>query len=139
MEAVVRWHEGLHFSGEADSGIKVHMDGKPATGETRQGASPMELMAFSLIGCTGMDVISILKKMRQDARGLEIRFDGDQQGDHPRIFNRIHVEYVVSGKNLDPERVARAVTLSMEQYCPAHAILRKSVNVTHSHRIVEAG
>jgi putative redox protein len=101
--------------------------------------SPMQLTAVGLIGCTAMDVISILEKMRLDVTGFEVNFRGDRAQEHPKVFTEIEVEYVVYGRGLDRAKVEKAVNLSIERYCSVHAMLSKAVPIHHALRIVEEG
>jgi len=133
MNATVRWTSGLDFSATAGSGGVVTMDTTPEHGG--RGPSPMEAMLAALGGCTGMDVISILQKMRAPLEGLEIRVAGERAETHPRVFTRINVEYVLTGAGLKTEQVQRAVELSQERYCSVSAMLRKAAELTYSWRI----
>ena len=128
MDATITLQDGMHFVAVPDSGMVVHIDSKPETGE-RRGASPMELLLVSLGGCTGMDVISILRKKRQNVTGFELRVHGDRSADHPKVFTAFTIEYVVRGKDIDPAAVARAVELSVESYCSVHAMLHKAADI----------
>jgi putative redox protein len=126
----------MHFVAVPDSGMVVHMDSKPETGE-RQGASPMELLMISLAGCTAMDVVSILRKKRQNMTGFEIRIHGDRATEHPKVFTAFELEYVVRGVAIDPAAVARAIQLSVENYCSVHAMLHKAATITTRYTIIE--
>lgn len=128
MDATITLQDGMHFVAVPDSGMVVHIDSKPETGE-RQGASPMELLLISLGGCTGMDVISILRKKRQNVTGFELRVHGDRATDHPKVFTDFTIEYVVRGVDIDPAAVGRAVELSVENYCSVHAMLHKAAEI----------
>ena len=99
----------------------------------------MELIVAGLAGCTGMDVISILQKMRQDVTAYEVRVNGVQAEEHPRVYTTVTVEHVVTGHNLDESKVQRAVELSETRYCPVSAMLGKSSRVTHTFTIIESG
>jgi len=98
----------------------------------------MQLLLLGVGGCTGLDVISILKKKQQEVTGLEIKVHGDRVMDHPRIFNHIEVEYIITGHNIDPAAVQRAVELSETKYCSAQAMLSKAAQITHKITILEA-
>ena len=135
MNAAVQWTGGMRFAGTAESGGKITMDVRPEHGGTGQGPSPMEMLLLALAGCTGMDVISILDKMRAPLAGLEIRVSGDRAEEHPRVFTRIRLEYIARGSDLKPEQVGRAVQLSQEKYCSVSAMLRASAELTYSWRI----
>ncbi len=130
-EATVTWKEGIHFEG-ASGGQVVHMDGIPEAGGQGLGASPMRLLLMALGGCTGMDVISILKKMRQDVTGLEIVVSGERASDHPKVYTSLDVLYRVKGRQLQRDMVEKAVNLSEEKYCSVGAMLKKAAPL-HTH------
>lgn len=137
--ARVRWAGNRQFVGTDEAGHSVVMDAKPEYKGEGSGIRPVELVLQGLAGCTGMDVISILEKKRQDVRGLEIIVNGTQRVDeYPKIYTEITVEYVVTGFGVDPAAVARAVQLSEEKYCSVGGMLRDEVRVTTSYRVVEA-
>ncbi len=137
-EAKVTWVAGMQFVGEG-GGSKhgVVMDASADVGGRGTGARPMELLLVALGGCTAMDVISILQKMRQKVTGLEINLSGEEATDWPRRYTTIHLEYVVRGRGLDPKAVARSIELSDSKYCSVSASLRPGVQITNSYRIVE--
>lgn len=136
LEAIVRWTEGMQFVGKgAKSGQTNVMDADPEAGGQNTGPRPMEVLLFGLGGCTGMDVVSILRKKRQPFTGLEIRISGERASEHPKRFTAIHIEYVVYGKGLDPKAVEDSIRLSQERYCSVKASL--SCPVTSSYRIEE--
>ena len=137
IQATVLWQEGMAFKGQTESGHSVQMDAAPEVGGANRGARPMELLLTALGGCTGMDVISILRKMRQQITSYEVRVAGSRAGDHPRVFQEITVEHVVRGRDLAEDMVARAVKLSETRYCPISAMLGKSVRLVHTYRIEE--
>ncbi|HSM23805.1 MAG TPA: OsmC family protein [Anaerolineaceae bacterium] len=138
MEAKVTWHKGLSFSGTADSGYTLSLGGKKSVGGEEDGFLPMEMFLIGLGGCTGMDVISILAKMRQEVTGFEVKIHADRVDAHPKIFSDIMIEYVLTGKNLDPTLVQKAVDLSEQTYCPGQAILSKTAKIDHKITILEA-
>ena len=129
MEAKVVWKEDLSFDGSAESGFHLSLDGDVVAGGGNNGFRPMELLAIGLAGCTGMDVISILKKKRQEVTGFEVKVRAERREEHPRVFTRIQIEYIVNGKNIDHIAVERAVQLSAEKYCPAQAMFKKAVPI----------
>lgn len=138
MDAKVTWHDGLHFTGVADSGHEVTLDGSPKVGGSDKGARPLELMLMSLGGCTGMDVISILRKKRQDVTDFEVKVHAEQTDSHPYVYTNVTVEYIVTGHNIDPKAVERAIDLSENAYCPAQAMLVKAAPIKHIYQIIEA-
>lgn len=123
MQAKVNWEENMAFTGTADSGFTIQLDAKKEVGGEGKGFVPMELMALSLAGCTAMDVISILRKKRQDVTDFEVRVAAPRAKEHPKVFTRATIEYLVTGRNIDEAAVVRAIQLTAESYCPAQAML----------------
>lgn len=137
MEAKVIWHDRLTFTGQADTGFELPLGANPNVGGDNDGFRPMELIALGLAGCTGMDVISILQKKRQELTGFEVRVHADQATDHPHVFTHIKVEYFIRGKGVDPAAIERAIELSKTRYCPAQAMLDKVVAIEHTYTLTE--
>jgi putative redox protein len=135
--AIIRYNGGLQFVGEADSRHAVVMDGEEKFGGRDSGARPMELLLMGIGGCSGMDVVSILKKKKERVTGLEINVDGKMAEDYPHKYTDINIEYVVRGKGLSEEAVKRAIQLSMDKYCSVKATLEGSAKITFSYKIVE--
>ena len=125
MEARVIWKGGLSFDGTADSGFEVSMGALPAVGGKDDGFRPMELIAIGLAGCTAMDVISILRKKKQDVTAFEVQVRAERSQEHPKVFTRLEIEYILRGNDLSREAVERAVQLSADTYCPAHAMFKQ--------------
>ena len=138
MKAKIVWDENLKFTGVADSGFEVKMDSKKESGGDDSGVRPTELIAISVGACTAMDVISILKKKRQDVTGFEVNVYADRALDHPRKFTSMTIEYVVTGRNIDPDAVERAVKLSQDIYCSVSNTLKSSVDIKTKITIKEA-
>lgn len=138
MEAKVVWDHGLTFSGTADTGFKLPLGAEPAVGGENDGFRPMELIAIGLAGCTGMDVISILRKKQQDVTSFEVKVHADRQSEHPKVFTHAVVEYIVTGHHVDPAAVERAVELSETKYCPAQAMLSKAFPIEKKITVLEA-
>lgn len=136
MEAKVTWQKGLSFTGTADSGYELPLGGKKEVGGDEDGFLPMEMFAIGLAGCTGMDVISILQKMRQDVTSFEVKVHAERVNQHPKIFSDILIEYIFTGNNLDLKAVEKAVELSETRYCPGQAILEKTANISHKITII---
>lgn len=133
--------ENMHFEGAAyppDEGGTIHLDSKPEVGGQGLGARPQSLMLVSLAGCTGMDVISILRKKRQDVTGFEVSVAAERVDEHPRVYTHIWVTYTVTGHDVDPKAVERAIELSMTKYCPVAALLKQVVPIETDYRIVAA-
>jgi len=138
MNASVTWSAGMSFSGAADSGFSIPLDASADVGGQEGGFRPIELMLVSLAGCTAMDVLSILQKKRQTVTGFRVQAEAERAEAHPRVFTRVHLRYILTGKGLDPAAVQRAVELSETKYCPAQAMLRPTVAITSSVEIREA-
>ena len=127
----------MSFVGESGSGHSVVMDGAPEAGGRNLGIRPMEMLLLGLGGCTAFDVVSILKKSRQDIADCEVEIEAERAEEIPKVFTRIHVHFIVSGKVLDPAKVERAVNLSADKYCSASRMLEKTAELTHDFEIVE--
>jgi putative redox protein len=138
MTAQATLETGMRFVAEGGSGHRVTLDADEHGGGENAGFRPMEMLLVGLAGCTGMDVISILRKKRQDVTGYEVHVRGVRAEEHPMVFVEITVEHVVTGHRIQPEAVARAIELSEERYCGAGATLGKVAHLTHTYRIVEA-
>jgi len=132
MNASVTWSAGMSFTGAAESGFTVPLGASSDIGGQEDGFRPIELMLVSLAGCTAMDVISILQKKRQAVTGFRVQAEADRAEGHPRVFTRLHLRYILTGKGLDPAAAQRAVELSGTKYCPAQAMLRLAVPITSS-------
>ena len=137
MKARVKWVEGLAFMGETESGHAVVMDGPPDIGGRNLGPRPMEMLLLGTGACSSVDVVSILKKSRQDVTDCWVELDADRATTEPKVFTKIHMHFVVVGKGLKPEVVERAVKLSAEKYCSASIMLGKSAEVTHDFEVRE--
>jgi putative redox protein len=139
MHAKIEWVDNVHFKAVADTGCEVLMDGPPDAGGQGRGARPMELVLMGLGGCTSYDVVSILRKSRQDVTGCTTEIEAERAENEPKVFTRIHIHFRVTGRGLDHARVARAVALSAEKYCSASIMLeRGGVAMSHDFAIVEA-
>jgi len=138
MTAQSKLATGMRFEVEAGSGHHITLDAAEHDGGHNEGFRPMELLLVGLAGCTGMDVISILRKKRQEVTGYEVHVTGVRAEEHPMVFVEITVEHIVTGHRIQSEAVARAIELSEERYCGAGAMLGKVAHLTHTYRIVEA-
>jgi len=138
VKATVRWKDGMMFEASADSGHTVGMDGPPALGGRNRGSRPMELVLMGAGGCSAADVISILSKSRQEVTDCVVELDAERAETEPKVFTRIHMHYVVTGRGLKEQSVARAVRLSVEKYCSATQMLGRTAVVSHDHEIREA-
>jgi len=137
LSAKVTYVNGLQFVGEGSSNHAIVLDGESSVGGNNSGLRPMELLLIGIGGCSGMDIISILKKKKQKVIGLEINVSGGQAADYPKKFNNITLEFVVKGRNIAEEAVKRAVDLSMNKYCSVKATLDGCATITFSYRIIE--
>lgn len=128
--------EGMQFVGKADSGHAVVMDAPASVGGSDSASRPMELLLTAFGGCTGMDVISILRKKKQNVSRLEMNVKGEQAENHPHMYTAIHIEYVITGEEVSEDAVKRAIELSLEKYCSVGATLGKAAKITHSYKII---
>lgn len=135
MKGRVKWVQDATFIGESGSGHAVVMDGPPDSGGREIGIRPMEMLLLGLGGCTAFDVVYILKRARQEVTDCEVELDAERADDVPKVFTRIHVHFVVSGKNLSEKQVQRAVELSAEKYCSASLMLGKTATITHDYEV----
>jgi len=138
MDCTVRWHDGMSFIAETGSGHLVAMDGAPEAGGRNLAPRPMELLLAGTGGCTSFDIVMILKKGRQDVTGCEVKLSAERAAEDPKVFTRINMHFVVSGRGLKAEAVERAVKLSAEKYCSASIMLGKTAEMSHSWEVVEA-
>ena len=137
MNISVNWVEGLLMVGKSDSGHTITMDGPPESGGENLGVRPMEMLLLGVAGCTMIDVVTTLKKMRQDLSHCETKINAERATDHPKVFTDIHIQFVVKGKDLDPKKVDKAITLSAEKYCSASIMLGETATITHDFEVVE--
>jgi putative redox protein len=134
-QAIIKQVKGIAFAAKANSNHWVIMDGPEAFGGSDGGARPKELFLFALGGCTGSDVVSILKKKRVPLEDFEVHLTGVECEEHPRVFTDIHIEFVFYGDGINPSDVERAIELSTTKYCSVSAMLKETVKITHSYRI----
>jgi putative redox protein len=139
MDASVTWQKELEFSGTSEDGHGLTLGGSSDSGDRVDGFGPMELVLLGLAGCTGMDVISILQKKAQVVTAFAVEAHADRAREHPKVFTSIHLEYRITGNNLEGAAVARAIELSQTKYCPAFIMLSPTVPITSSHTILESG
>jgi putative redox protein len=136
MKTTVRWAGEASFVAESESGHQVTMDGPPDFGGKNKGPRPMEMLLMGMGGCTSFDVVLILKKSRQDIRDCVAEITAERAASEPKVFTRIHIHFIVTGKDLDPVRVEKAVKLSEEKYCSASIMLAKTAEISHDIEIV---
>ncbi|MGD8589994.1 MAG: OsmC family protein [Chromatiales bacterium] len=135
MKARVKWVEQAAMLGEAGSGHAVVMDGPPEHGGRNLGIRPMEMLLIGMGGCTEFDVLHILKRARQEVMDCVVELEAERADTDPKVFTRIHVHFIISGRNLNEKQVARAVSLSAEKYCSASIMLGKTAEITHDYEI----
>lgn len=139
MKANAVWKGKMSFEGSVESGFTLPMDTSVESGGENNGFRPIELMLVGLAGCTAMDVISILNKKRQDVTAFEVRvLEAERAADHPKIYTRILLEYVVTGRGVEREAVERAVELSETKYCSVQGMLGKVAAIEKRITILEA-
>lgn len=133
MKAKVIWVNKKQFIGISPSGHGIVID---SPDETNYGPSPMELILIALAGCTGIDVISILEKMKKKAESFEVICEGERVDTYPKVYKKIKVHYIVKGKNIEKEAVEKAINLSKEKYCSVSAMLSNSVEIDFSYEVL---
>jgi len=132
MKASAIWNEKMKFTGTAGSGHNLAMDSAPEVGGEETGFRPKELVLQGLAGCTAMDVMAILRKMKIEPKSFRVEVEAEQTEDHPKVFSKIHLKYIVSG-NVPEDKLMRAIDLSQNQYCGVSAMLEKTAKVTFEH------
>lgn len=135
-QAIIKQVSGLTLIGKSDTNHWIVMDGPPELGGHNAGSRPKELLLMALGGCTASDVILILKKKRATYDDIEVHLTANVREEHPQVFTDIHIEYIVYGVGINPKDVERAIELSQSKYCSVTAMLRASVNITHSYKIL---
>lgn len=139
MQARVKWVEEVLFMGQSGSGHTVMMDGPEEVGGRNLAPRPMEMLLMGLGGCSTFDVVSILKKSRQQVESCEVEIRAERAETEPKVFTSIDLHFVVRGQNLKETAVQRAVSLSAEKYCSASIMLEQGgVKISHSYSMVEA-
>ena len=139
MKSKVKWLDNMCFVGESASGHSVVMDGPPEFGGQNLGIRPMEMLILGLGGCSSFDVMMILNKSRQNVDHCEVELDYDRASENPKVYTRIHMHFIVTGRGLNPARVEKAINLSAEKYCSASVMLAKTAEITHDFEIRETG
>jgi putative redox protein len=137
MKATVQWKENMTFIGTPDSGFPVQMDADASFGGTNQGVRPMEMVALGLAACTGMDVLSILRKKRQQVTRFEVRVNAPRSVEPPNVFTSALITYVVTGTNVEKAAVLRSIELSMTKYCPVQVMLAQAFPMELHYEIYE--
>ncbi|MDZ7767246.1 MAG: OsmC family protein [Melioribacteraceae bacterium] len=135
-KAFIKQLQGLTFAGKTDSNHWVTIDGPEEFGGSNAAIRPKELLLFSLGGCTGADVASILQKKRVKLDGYEMNLTADTTEEYPQVFTKIHIEYIFYGKDIKEQDVERAIELSQTKYCGVTIMLKKAMEITHSYKII---
>ena len=137
MNLSVNWVDGMLMVGKSHSGHSITMDGPIEIGGENLGVRPMEMLLLGVAGCTMIDVVTTLKKMRQDLSHCETKINAERANEHPKVFTDIHIHFVVKGKDLDPKKVDKAIKVSAEKYCSASIMLGKTAKITHDFEVTE--
>lgn len=135
LNAVVEWKEKLQFIASSGSGHRLTIDGAPEFGGENRGPRPTELVLMGLGGCTSMDVVMILQKMRVDLQKYSVELEAERAADHPKVFTKIRMVYHVWGHEIPPDKVERAVQLTQEKYCGVLHMLNKTAEIEFSYQI----
>jgi putative redox protein len=135
MKTTVRWVNDMTMVGESASGHAIVMDGPEDAGGNNLGIRPMEMLLLGMGGCTTIDVLSMLKKMREKVRDCRAEITAERADEHPKVFTKIHIHFVIEGINLDEKKVGKAIGLSADKYCSASIMLGKTAVVTHDFEI----
>lgn len=137
LKVRIKWVENVTFVAETESSHTIVMDGAPEGGGRNLGARPMETVLAGTGGCTAYDVVTILRKARQNISDCVVEVDAERAPQEPKVFTRIHFHFIVSGQGVDPKHVERAIHLSAEKYCSASIMLGKTAQITHDFEIRE--
>ena len=135
MKASVRWAGDASFEGKSGSGHSVIMDGPPEAGGKNAGIRPMEMLLLGVGGCTAFDVMMILKKARQDVSDCDVQLEAERAEKEPKVFTRIHIHFVITGRDISEKHVKRAIELSADKYCSASIMMKHTAEVTHDYEI----
>ena len=138
MKATVKWLDHMSFVGESGSGHSVVMDGAPDVGGRNMGVRPMEMVLLGLGGCTSFDIVLILQRQRQAVTDCQVQVEAERADKVPKVFTRIHIHYIVTGRDLDRKKVERAVKMTAEKYCSVSIMLSASVELTHDFEIIDS-
>jgi putative redox protein len=137
MKARIKWVDGMTFIGESESGHAVVMDASPEVGGRNLGPRPMEMLLLGTGGCSSIDVMMILKKSRQAVSDCYVEMSAERAETDPKVFTKIHMHFVVKGKDIKPEAVEKAVKLSAEKYCSASIMLGATAEMTHDFEVIQ--
>ncbi len=139
MNTTVKWIDGMMMVGESASGHTIVMDGPEELGGKDLGVRPMELLLLGMGGCTTVDVVSTLKKMRENVQDCRVEISAERADEHPKVFTAIHLHFIVEGDNLNDKKITKAVSLSADKYCSASIMLAKTATVTHDFEVIQIG
>ena len=137
MKATVNWQQNMTFIGTADSGFPVKMDADESAGGNKDGVRPMEMLALGLAGCTAMDVISILRKKRQNITQFEVKINAPRSKEYPQVFTNALITYIVTGTDVSEEAVLRSIELAATKYCPAQIMFSQAFPIELQYEIYE--
>jgi putative redox protein len=136
MKARVKWVQDVMFVAESGSGHAVVLDGAPESGGRNLGVRPMEMLLMGLGGCSAFDVLTILKRGREAVEDCVVELEAQRAATDPKVFTAIHLQFVLTGMNLDEKKIERAIGLSAEKYCSASAMLGAAAKITYDFRVV---
>jgi putative redox protein len=139
MKATVHWQKNMTFTGNSESGFPVVMDADQSVGGDSSAIRPMEMMLFGLAGCTAMDVLSILRKKRQDVTQFEVRVDAPRSREYPQVFTSAVILYCITGRNINEGAVLRSIELTSTKYCPAQFMFAELMPIELHYEIYEEG
>jgi len=134
---VLTWKGKLRFEAKNEKGLSVNFDAPAKYGGEDTAPTPMETVLASLAGCTSFDVVTILKKKRQNITGYSVEAEAERTDEPPEVFTKIHIKYIVKGKNISKEAVEKAIQLSYDKYCSVGAMLKKAAEITTSYEIIQ--
>ena len=137
MDVRVKWAEDRTFIGEVTTGHKI-VFGTASDAGPKPGPSPMELVLIGTGGCSAYDVVHILEKGREPVDDVVVELDADRAETDPKVFTRIHMHFIVTGRGLNPAKVERAIALSVEKYCSASAMMAKTATLTHDFEVIDS-
>lgn len=135
MKTRIKWLDNMSFVGESASGHSVVMDGAPEVGGRNLGVRPMEMLLLGLGGCSSFDIVSMLKKGKQDIIDCEVEISAERADSVPKVFTKIHLHFIISGNDLSEKKVIRAIELSAEKYCSASIMLGEIAEITHDYKL----
>jgi len=134
----ITWKQGMRFEATPDSGHTITMDAEKEHDGTDMGPRPMELLLVGLGGCTGMDVVAILKKMRKQITNFKLNITAERAKEHPKVYTTINLEYILEG-NMEEKDVEKAIELSQHKFCSASAMLGKTANIVYTYKLIKTG